>query len=82
MLEEALRISLIESKMNNNNNEIVLPEVENQEDGLDAKFNVPANDLPDDDDGEEGDEINQAILLSLELQEQASSSASSSSLAS
>jgi len=99
MLEEALRISLLESKMNNNNsennnnnnnnsenNEVLGQEIEDQEDGLDAKFNVPSSELPvplmDDDDGEEGDEINQAILLSLKLQDHASSSSSSSTFSS
>jgi len=38
--------------------------------------------LMDDDDGEEGDEINQAILLSLKLQDHASSSSSSSTFSS
>jgi len=70
----------------NNNNEVLGQEIEDQEDGLDAKFNVPSNELPvplmDDDDGEEGDEINQAILLSLKLQDHASSSSSSSTFSS
>jgi len=95
MIEEALRRSLMDSKgieggpgvggggsggesvVSSNRN------VQNQENSLDAKLHMapPDGDESDEDIPEEGEDLNQAILLSLELQS-ASASASSSSIAS